>query len=258
MNKYLIIPRYDDIEESLELAHKYDMGFEFNDFFSPKILLDEKKLEEKINAYKEIKLPDYLTSHGDFFDVNVFSEDEQIAEISVNRIYQSVEIAKDLCAKKVVFHTNMIPEIESDYYKDNWVFRNENVFRKVCEDFPDVLILMENMFDFTPDMLKRLAEKMKDVNNFGVCLDYAHAFLSKTEPTVWVKELAQYIKHVHINDNMKDYDAHLPVGDGLIDWVEFDRMRDEYFPDASILIEVSSIENQKKSIEYLIKNNLMN
>ena len=110
MNKYLIIPRYDDIEESLELAHKNDMGFEFNDFFSPRILLDEKKLEEKINAYKEIKLPDYLTSHGDFFDVNVFSEDEQIAEISVNRIYQSVEIAKDLCAKKVVFHTNMIPE----------------------------------------------------------------------------------------------------------------------------------------------------
>lgn len=258
MSKYLIIPRFDEIEESLKLAQKYNLGFEFNDFFSPKILLDEKRLEERIDYYKNIEMPEYLTSHGDFFDVNVFSEDDQIAEISVNRIYQSAEIAKDLGAKKVIFHTNIIPEINGEYYKNNWVQRNEKVFRKVCEDFPDVLILMENMFDFTPDLLKKLMENMKDVENFGVCLDYSHAFLSRVEPALWAKELAPNIKHVHINDNMKDFDAHLPVGAGRIDWNEFEEIRRELFPDASVLIEVSSLEDQKKSIEYMLEHNLMN
>lgn len=253
MNRYLIIPQFDRIEESFELAEKYNLGFEFNDFYTPKMLLDEKKLEKRINAYKDMKLPDLLISHGDFFDVNVFSDDDVIAEISVNRIYQSVEIAKDLGAQKVIFHTNINPQIKGGYYTQNWLDKNEKVFKKVCKDFPEMMILMENMFDDSPIMLKHLCDRMKDVMNFAVCLDYSHAYLSNTELSLWVKELAPFIKHVHINDNNKDHDAHLPVGEGSIDWNEFNELRLKYFPNVTILAEVSSLESQRISIENMIK-----
>ncbi len=257
MNKYLIIPQYNNIEDSLELAEKYDLGFEFNDFFSPKMLLDEKRLELRIAAYKNMKLPSILTSHGDFYDVNVFSEDEEIAQVSVNRLYQSMEIAKDLGAEKVVFHTNINPQIKVKYYIDNWFDKNIKVFTKLCADFPDMLIVMENMFDDRPDELKELAYRMKDVDNFGICLDYSHAYLSKVSPDVWVKELSPFIKHVHINDNYKDYDSHLPVGDGSIDWDEFNELRKTYFPDATILVEVSYFDAQKRSLDFLVKHGMM-
>ena len=39
--KYYVIPDLDNIEKYLELSKKYNLGFEYNDFFMPK-LLDDK------------------------------------------------------------------------------------------------------------------------------------------------------------------------------------------------------------------------
>lgn len=256
MNKYLIIPVFDRIEESLELARKYNLGFEFDDFFSPKILLDENKLIEKTNKYLSLDLPDCLTVHGDFFDVNVFSDDPEIAAVSVKRIYQSMEVANTLKVNKIVFHSNINSYIQSDVYKDNWLNRNYEVFTKVCEQYPSITVLIENMFDDGPEMLLKLASKMEGVKNFAVCLDYSHAFLSKYEPSYWVKTLGKYIDHVHINDNMKDHDSHMALGEGMIDWTEFDELRKLYFPNATVLIEVSSLEAQIKTLEYMQRNNM--
>lgn len=68
---------------------------------------------------------------------------------------------------------------------------------------------MENMFDEAPDILAGLAERMKDIENFGICLDYAHAMLSKCPGDEWVRTLAPYIRHMHINDNDLENDLHL-------------------------------------------------
>ena len=89
----MIIPRIDKLDESLALAHEYGFGFEFNDFYSPKVLDDTELTESIIEKYKAAGLPDYCTSHGDFFDVLVFSEDKYIREISRKRIIQSLETA---------------------------------------------------------------------------------------------------------------------------------------------------------------------
>ena len=105
----MIIPRIDKLDESLALAHEYGFGFEFNDFYSPKVLDDTELTESIIEKYKAAGLPDYCTSHGDFFDVLVFSEDKYIREISRKRIIQSLETALKIGARGVVFHTNHNP-----------------------------------------------------------------------------------------------------------------------------------------------------
>ena len=107
------------------------------------------------------------------------------------------------------------------------------------------------MFDQSPDTLKTLAERMADVDNFGVCLDYAHAYISKTAISEWVKTLAPYIRHVHINDNDGENDLHLAVGEGVIDWKKFLKLKKEYFPDVTILIETTPLEKQRKSLEFM-------
>ncbi len=164
-----------------------------------------------------------------------------------------MEAAKKIGAKKVIFHSNINSAIHADYYLNNWLESNERVFKEVCIKYPDITVLVENMFDWTSDPLVRLAKRMGDVSNFGICLDYAHAFLSKENVNDWCQKLSPYIKHVHINDNDGIRDLHLPVGAGKIDWNEFGKNKESYFYDSSILIEVNGLENIKKSIEFVQK-----
>ena len=49
-------------------------------------------------------------------------------------------------------------------------------------------------------LLEYLAEELKEETYFGVCLDYAHATISKVPVEEWLKVLKTYIKHMHIND----------------------------------------------------------
>lgn len=251
MNKYLIIPDYSNIEDYIRVAKENDLGFEYNDFYTPMMLDDEKTCEERIVFYATKDIPDFVTSHGDFYDVTVFSADKEIVVTSIKRIYQSMDVAKKVGAKKVIFHTNFNSLIPGDFYFNNWVEKNEEVFIEVCSKYPDIQVLMENMFDMDFEPLKALAERMKDVDNFGVCLDYAHAFLSPTPEKEWAENLSSYIKHVHINDNDGKKDLHLAVGDGIIDWNEFSELKDKFFPDASILIEVNGLEKINKSLDFL-------
>ena len=106
MERVLIIPNINNIDKSLELAKKYNLGFEYNDFFEPDILDDAKKLEELINAYKQYELPLGSTLHGAFYDVIPFSRDKKIKDISIERINQSIEVARKLGVTAVIFHTN--------------------------------------------------------------------------------------------------------------------------------------------------------
>lgn len=263
MDKWLIIPDYNSIEESIKIAGEYGVGFEYNDFFMPGVLDDEDALWEKIKKYQTLQsreeYPVYCTSHGAFLDVTIFSDDAKIKDISVRRVRQSLEISKKLSMKGVVFHTNYIANFKASFYQENWLNRNEIFWREMCKEYPDVNIYIENMFDDSPELLARLAEKLKDVPNFGVCFDYAHAHVFGEEKEIdkWVEALAPYIKHVHINDNDFHEDLHLAVGDGKIDWDKFKANREKFFPDASILVEVSGEEKIRKSLNYLVTKSLL-
>ena len=253
MKKMLIIPDINNIENSLELAKKYGLGFEYNDFFDPDVLDDEKRVEELIALYKSYELPLYSTLHGAFFDVIPFSKDKKIKEISEMRINQSIDVARRLGAAAVVFHTNYNPFLNTEGYIKLWIDQNVTFWSGVLEANKDINIYLENMFDTTPDILRDLSVELCRYDNYGVCLDYAHASISNAKPEEWVRSLSQFIKHIHINDNDLKGDLHLAWGDGKIDRDGFYKAYDTNMSAASVLIETSAIENQKKSIDKLIE-----
>lgn len=160
MSRFMIIPRIDKLDESLALAHEYGFGFEFNDFYSPKVLDDTELTESIIEKYKAAGLPDYCTSHGDFFDVLVFSEDKYIREISRKRIIQSLETALKIGARGVVFHTNHNPYFIADAYVNSWHRYNEEFWNEILPMYPQLNIYLENMCDSSPKMLADLAKSL--------------------------------------------------------------------------------------------------
>ena len=251
MKQILIIPHLDEINQSLELCEKYSLGFEYNDFFMPKILENQAVCNDLIKSYKSVNLPAFCTMHGAFFDVIPFSPDEKIREISDLRIRQSLEAARKIGAKAVVFHTNYNPFLNAPAYVSSWIEQNSVYWSGILGEYSDVNIFLENMFDTAPDIMEKLAEKLKAHANFGICLDYAHAALTTVPQRDWVKKLGRFIKHIHINDNDFVSDLHLAVGGGKIDWREFYDLYEKFMTGASILIETTPLSNQRKSLEKL-------
>ena len=245
------IPEADRAEEWAALSEQYNLRFEYNEFFRPDVLEDKARIRELIRLYRGLGRDlSEDTVHGAFFDITVSSSDPLIRNASDYRVKQSIEIAEKLGVRGVVFHTNYLSDFKSRSYRDGWAEQNIRYWAEICAAHKDVNIFLENMFDDTPELLRRVAEGLKDVPNFGVCFDIAHAFLSDVSVAEWTEALSGYVRHIHINDNDGREDLHLPVGSGSMDWSV---LRDErlFSREPSVLIEVSGRERLLASLQYL-------
>lgn len=257
MGGIYIIPKEATIRESMKLAEEYQACFEYNDFVFADILDDEAEVKRRVSFYKSLgRDRSKDTLHGAFLDVTVHSSDKKIREISELRVRQSLDIATELGIRGVVFHTNYIANFRIKTYMDNWVKMNAEFYSRMLEAYPSLEIYIENMFDYTPDLLARLAKKMEGENRFGVCLDYAHASISGCDIENWIKTLAPYVRHMHVNDNDLVDDLHQTVGEGDIDWQQYCTLLKLNHVHSSVLVEVQEIDGQKKSITYMKENKL--
>jgi sugar phosphate isomerase/epimerase len=251
MGRFLIVSKADGLAEYQHISKQYDAAFELNDFYDPDVLDDEAEKNRIMEAYRSAGMPAHSTMHGAFYDVVVFSRDKKIRQISVERMRQSMDIAKNLGLCGVVFHTNYNPSLCSPQYDGGVIDKTVECLELLLNTYPDINIYLENMFDATPDILAGISERLKKYGNFGVCLDYAHATISPTPVQVWVERLLGFVKHIHINDNDLARDLHLPLGRGSIDWNQFFDFYKRYFSDCSVLVETTLPEDQRVSLEYL-------
>ena len=248
---WLIIPDFEQREESAKLAGEYNAGFEYNDFFLPRVYEDEAEVKRRIEGYKALDRDRSKdTLHGAFLDVVVSSDDAYIAQYSKKRLRQSMEIGRELSVKGVVFHSGLVPGVTSSTYLKNWADRQEEFFRKLCGDFPEMTVYLENIQESGPEFLLPLIERMSDCKNFKVCLDYAHAAISKTPVEEWITTLQSYIAHMHVNDNDLRADLHQIPGEGKIDWWKY-ALLTAGIKEASVLVELGGVERQRKALEYL-------
>ena len=257
MGDLYLIPDREHIAESMELSEQYHACFEYNDFFLPDILEDGDRVRKIIGFYKSLHRDmsrDMM--HGAFLDLVVHSEDRRIREISELRMRQSMEIAAGMNLRGVVFHGNAIPNFQTDSYLARWLEYNEAFLRRLLREYPGQDIYFENMFDQEPELLVRLAERMRDEERFGICYDYAHACVFGHGIEEWTRKLAPYTKHMHINDNDLKVDLHQSVGSGLIDWHHYVKCIQDAGITGSVLVEVKSLDSQRKSLEYMQKNDI--
>ena len=252
-----LIPDPERLDQSAALAEEYGAFFEYNDFYEPAVLDDPAECARRIRRYEALGRDRSLdTVHGAFLDVTVHSSDPRIRRVSEQRVRQSMDIARSLGVRGIVFHTGTIPNFRSGYYSRGWLERNHAFWTEICGEYPELEVLMENMFDMEYTLLASLSPLMAGSKNFGVCLDYAHARVFGGDPDQWLMALAPYVRHMHINDNDGLDDQHRAVGDGVIDWQRFDRCVSKAGIRPSVLVETRSLELQRKSLQFMQANGI--
>lgn len=249
---YSIIPAADNFAQTAELIREYGVNLEYNDFFAPSVYGSEEEITRLIELYSSIERDrSGDTLHGAFMGLDVTSDDPVLRERSRALFRQSMIIGERLGVKGVVFHTGIVSGLNLTSYKQKWLSLAKDFLRNLAAEFPNTDIYIENTFEQEPYIFERLARELSDVKSFGLCLDYAHVSLTKTPAEEWVKLLAPYIRHIHINDNDLQNDLHLAVGDGRIDFSEFKFLLEKYGVEASVLVEVGGAEKAGRSLDYL-------
>ena len=240
----------------LEYAKEHRYNLEITTFIFPDFLGANgqeilKDFQQKLHGFKGA-----ISVHGACIDLVIDSEDKKVREVAKQRIFQSLEIARELKAKRTVFHLNFNWIRRLEGYKLKWIEQNASFWSEVLEKYPSSTVVLENTNDFTPEMLRTMVDEVNSPR-LKVCLDVGHVNVySKVPVEEWFAVLGEDIRCMHIHDNKGDADSHLVPGKGTINWQEFSDLIAKYQIDPDIVFEVKTLETTIQSLKYFREENI--
>lgn len=202
--------------------------------------LTEEEQEEYLGLVYKIKdeLKVGFTVHAPMIDLHLGSTNRLIREVAKGEIKASLDLARSLGAPVVVVHSapGIIAMPTGEWSKQvyrpargDWelVKQQEAYLVRMLKDLadyaPDILLGVENLV--YPHELYRspeeMAELLKKVNrsNVGATVDAGHALTCGYRATEFIELLGDNVVHIHLHDNHGVWDEHLPLGEGVVDYV---------------------------------------
>lgn len=259
INYYIKPEGTTSLPEFVEFAKKNGYGLELSAFSDPNIL-DAPNLKDIIKEYKEIlKGFPHLMLHGIFADMYPVSRDKKVVELCRERMTHCIDIAGELKAEGVVFHTNYIPLVGNYYFEINggsWEDKQTDFWKTLIPvaEKNGVVIYLENLWETKPELIKTICDNIGS-KYIHSCFDAGHANVySDVLMKKWMDILGKSADYYHISDNFGDkyVDEHKVIGEGTIDWRKFLEQALSQNSNPRICIEVYALELTKKSLEYLI------
>ena len=236
------------IEEKLNIEelNKLNMGVEIQDFTEPNLAKEEvestvEKYKEKFKEFNGIK-----SLHGPFLDLKPASPDKLIREVSYNRYLETIKIGQSLEMDCIIFHSQINPKLNQPRIEELNNMQNREMWLSLLEETNyQGLILIENIFEESPYMLKNLIETI-NIDNIRINLDIGHVKLGKAPLEEWIRELKDYIVYMHIHSNDSLYDLHSAPSREEVK--ELYGLLDKYKINPVLALEYE-IEDLKKEIE---------
>lgn len=200
-----------------------DLVFSFG--LNPEIGLDATALDRYTKddfaevAEKLHQLDLSVTIHGPFLDLSPGSPDAAIRDTTLARFRQMVEVAGLFNPKTVVCHAAYDAD-RYDFCREQWLENSIETWQWVADAVrrQGARLMLENVYERSPEELLAVLENFVP-ELMGCCLDVGHqAVFSDRSLSEWIERLGAYIAQLHLHDNHGDYDAHLGMGKGGIDF----------------------------------------
>ncbi|HJJ38677.1 MAG TPA: sugar phosphate isomerase/epimerase [Methanocorpusculum sp.] len=155
--------------------------------------------------------PYEYTIHAPARSVNIASVLEPIRRASVELIAESISLAAECGAKRVVFHPGYFT-FKEEYGKAVSALKKSLVEIHAVSEETGIPCCVENMGNWGYFFLQK-AEDISLVSGTDFCLDIGHAHECGT--------LSEFLKvpfvQIHVHDNDGTSDTHLALGKGTID-----------------------------------------
>lgn len=223
MDRTLItVERFNDLVDYLQVARKYQLGLELQEFAEPGVL--DGDWRSTLQRYQQALagFPGLLAMHGPYIDLVSGSPDKRLVELTRERYTHSIEIGRELQVKYIDFHANYLPLVDHPSYLPGWVERQVAFWTPMAElgERYNIILLLENMWEPDPAIITKILDRI-DSPYLEACLDVGHSSLySRLPVSAWIKSLGRHLIYTHLHNNHGDADEHLAFGDGVIDFPE--------------------------------------
>ena len=209
---------------------------------------------------KTLKLLDYgpeLSLHAPFMDLSPGAVDEKIRAVTTARFEKALDMARELGAKTIVFHSGYEKwkySLRVDIWLEKSALTWEPLINKAQK--AGMRIAVENIFEDSPENLIALFERFSGCEknkNFGLCFDTGHFNLFSKSRTLedWLLPLKKHIIELHLHDNDGGTDAHRPIGDGAFPFDRLFRQLRDREEDIVFTVEAHNKEDVFKSLSRL-------
>jgi len=191
-----------------------------------------------------------VTIHGPFMDLSPGGVDNMVRKVAVDRFSQTLDVASYFQPSAIVFHAGY----NKWYFNGNsklWLERSLLTWEPILKKAKELKIplALENVFEEEPSTLRDLMIAFEDPF-FGICFDLGHYYLfAKVPMKQWIEVLGKYFIELHLHDNHKNSDDHLPMGEGEINFDEFFALLQKYSIPLIYTIEPHRVEDVERSFE---------
>ena len=192
--------------------------------------------------------------HAPFSEkIDITSPDPQARDFALKELLQAADAAALLNVRYFVIHPGpenaTLPDHERFWRLQNAVGVLNQTFLH-CRSL-GVGLVLENMLPHLfagriRDLLWILGAL--DTCDVGICLDTGHAHLSG-DLAAAVHKLSGHLWMVHASDNRRQFDDHLPPGDGTVNWAGLlEDLYDLHF-NGTFILEINGTGDRKSILE---------
>ena len=263
MESVLLATYQRDITSHYELAQAHGTGLELQVYGYDTDLLDSG-WREVLDQHK-VLLRDFegeLAIHGAFLDMSPASADRRVVALTRERFMLNLNIAAELGACHVVFHTQFLPQVYRPViggpdYRRSWTEGQVEFWSGMVGEAAKrgLVIALENMWEPDPSIIGDVLDQV-DSPYLGACLDVGHVYLfSDCLPLkAWVDQIGHRLVHCHLNNHRGSYDEHLALDlpGGVIDYNRDVLPLLRALPSRpTLVLEMDEIEYLASSLGYL-------
>lgn len=253
IDRIFAAPKGPDLEQGIEFALNNRLDYEVPTFYYVENL-DNKDAE--ITRYRRLLqgFEGILSMHGPIFDTNVVSLDPEILKVSQLRYRQAIEVAKEMDARYLVFHSQWTPIYTAANATKLWLAKVTDFWEKLIEEHlegSNLTVLIENFLDDRPDSMNTLLNRVASPH-LKACLDTGHVnIFSELSPVDWIRELGNQVVYIHAHNNGGELDTHDSFEKGLLDMEGFLNHVALLPQKIHLAIETSTIKGLQNSYDML-------
>jgi sugar phosphate isomerase/epimerase len=173
---------------------------------------------ERVKKLLELKdLGVRYTVHCPIKGINIASLNDEVRKKSISRLKLSIDYAAELDALVFILHPGLKPADEYLKKAKEYCFDNLTLLYDYCKSY-GIRIGIENTIDNMlrePDDFYELYDETSI--RFSIVFDGGHANLNNNVKE-FILKLGRYFLVIHVHNNNGNYDEHLAVDNGNIDW----------------------------------------